>query len=235
MEAIADIKNAFASKRLLIVSLEANLGSGKSTLLNRLSAADPAKLLGHTDVHVEVLHEPLDQIGTLLDLFYADKARWAFTLQMVFFLSRVSESIKRIGAALLNPEHLDKRIVFVIERSVYADMECFVKMLHASNLLSDLEYNAYIDRFDWSVVVPLTAIVHLQVLPEECFRRMRERGRAAEREVELPYLKALADQHDTWLASESYRGIPIVRCDGNAALDQVFDKLSVILKSVVER
>ena len=221
----------------VVVALEATLGAGKSTLLRMLvddARADGLALALGGNVHVEVIQEPLHLVGELLDLFYADKQRWAFTLQMVFFLARNANARERMAAARADPKLAGKRLVFVMERTSYADRECFAAMLHASGMMTDLEYKAYSDRFEHTSLVPIDALVHLRVSPDECFRRMRERGRDAEAPVDVAYLEALSRKHDEWLVGDAYRGIPIERLDGAADAEDVFAALVRMLAARVK-
>ena len=67
------------------VVLEGNIGAGKSTMLNIMQ-----KQLG-----LSVINEPTNkwqhvgQTDNILDLFYKDTKRWAYTFQSYAFLTRV--------------------------------------------------------------------------------------------------------------------------------------------------
>ena len=74
--------NSSNNNRLLI--LEGNIGAGKSTFL---------KILGE-EFDLEIVPEPTDKwqkIGddNLLNLFYKDTSRWAYTFQSYAFISRI--------------------------------------------------------------------------------------------------------------------------------------------------
>ena len=70
-------------KKMLVV--EGNIGAGKSTFLSILQRKLP----------VDVVFEPTNkwqqvgEDGNLLDLFYKDTLRWAYTFQSYAFISRI--------------------------------------------------------------------------------------------------------------------------------------------------
>ena len=95
------------------IYVEANIGSGKTTFLNLL------------EEDYNTIKEPLDEWlkltdgkENILDKFYKDADRWAYTFQMETFMSRI-ESIKKNEIEGIN----------IIERSIYTDMNCFASCL----------------------------------------------------------------------------------------------------------
>ena len=93
----------------MIISLDGNIGAGKSTLLAEIRKQLP----------VYVVDEPVGQWtalknaeGTnLLELFYKDKKRWAYTFQNCAILTR----LKNIQDAV---ENNPSEKVFITERSI---------------------------------------------------------------------------------------------------------------------
>ena len=71
-----------------IFSIEGNIGSGKSTLLEKHREVSPTLVF---------LPEPTAEWGdirdendvTILERYYADQDRWAFTFQMMAFITRL--------------------------------------------------------------------------------------------------------------------------------------------------
>ena len=132
----------------IILSLEGNIGSGKSTLLAELQ-----KTYG-IDAGICFLQEPVDLWDTIKDehgvsilhKYYADQCRYAFSFQMMAYISRIS-----LMRAALKKNYK----VIIIERSVYTDSAVFAKMLFDDKKIEEIEYKIYlkwVNEFiaDWS-------------------------------------------------------------------------------------
>ena len=155
---------------MLFRSLEGNIGAGKSTLL---------KILGE-HLPIDIVAEPTDRwqkigaAGNLLDLFYKDTPRWAYTFQSFAFVSRIQTILEhQQGAA--------SELVQVLERSVYCDRFCFAKNCYELGMLNTLEWKLYNDLFDSVVSVNSNlrpnGFIYLQTDPEICYQRLLKRNR----------------------------------------------------------
>lgn len=177
----------------IVVSLDGNIGAGKSTLL--------AKLRSLSGVHI--IDEPVDtwekfrtQDGTnLLQYFYSDTKRWAYTFQNAAILTRMCHIRKTLE------EHPECSI-FITERSTLTDKYVFAKMLHDDGMLNDMEmelYNAWFDNFASNI--PIKHILWLDTDVLTSFERIRRRGRVGEENINTEYLEKLDRAHHNWLNS----------------------------------
>jgi deoxyadenosine/deoxycytidine kinase len=131
---------AEGSARPRIISLEGNIGVGKSTLLRALRG------------NFQTVDEPLDKWRgegasgeartNLLELFYRDPQRWAFTFQSAAFLSRAQMASDALQSA-------DPQSTFILERSIQSDKYCFAMNCLKTNLFSTAEWNVYDDFHSW--------------------------------------------------------------------------------------
>ena len=184
----------------MLVLLEGNIAAGKTTLGQSLAASEQFKFVA----------EPVDRWQTgfaanLLDRFYTDTQRWAFTLQICAFMTRTQMFINMAYHPLM-----------VFERSIYCDRHVFAENLHRQGLMDDTEWGLYChfwDRLVGSVPVP-DAILYLRTPAEECFRRLRARGRAEEHGIPLTYLQQLEECHDEWLLVPGAAEAPVIVLDG---------------------
>ena len=175
-------------KKCLIV--DGNVGAGKSTFLGVLKKY----------FNVQIVYEPLYQwqkvadSGNLLEKFYSDTPRWAYTFQSYAFITRILEQRKM---AEISPSPVQ-----VLERSIYTDRHCFAKNCHEMGTMSDLEWELYKKLFFWlaeEYSVKPSGFIYLRTSPEVCYKRLQNRNRSEESEVPLEYLKKLHDKHEQWL------------------------------------
>jgi deoxyadenosine/deoxycytidine kinase len=184
----------------IVISLDGNIGAGKSTLLEALRVAMP---------DVEVVLEPVGLWSSLketdgkslLELFYEDKRRWAYTFQNFALLSRAK--------ALADAMSRTKKTVIITERSPLTDRFVFAEMLRSSGDLSELEWTLYLRWYDsFTKNIPVTGIIHLGTDVLRSADYIVRRGRAGEETMSLDYLKALDLQHRIWLDETE---LPVLR------------------------
>jgi len=175
---------------MVLISIEGNIGSGKSTLIKKIKEKYP---------NVVVIDEPVDEWTSItddtgvniLERYYADQNRWAFTFQMMAFITRA----RRLRGLLNEP-------IYVTERSVFTDREVFAKMLRDSGKIHELEYLIYLRWFNdlsWNIKVDHT--IYIDTPPEVCHSRVLSRARPGEN-ISLDYLKECHRYHEEWLSKD---------------------------------
>ena len=120
----------FQTPQPIIISLDGNIGAGKSTLLEEIRKSCP---------DYECVVEPVGEWLTLkngdgkslLELFYEDKTRWAYSFQNCAILTRIKALREAIRDA--------KKRIIITERSVLTDRYVFAEMLRDSGDLNLLE------------------------------------------------------------------------------------------------
>lgn len=186
----------------MLVLLEGNIAAGKTTLGERLAASDQFNF-----VREPVEHWQRGFAANLLERFYTDTHRWAFTLQICAFVTRAQ-------ALEQSPGHADRFNIF--ERSIYCDRHVFAKNLHQQGFMDDTEWALYLHFWGYfrGQVPEPDAIIYLKTPAEECFRRLQVRGRSEEHSITLEYLQQLEARHDEWLLTPSVAGRPVVVLEG---------------------
>ena len=176
----------------LVISLDGNVGAGKSFLLDQIAKAFP---------DVEVVQEPVGEWmrlknaegKSLLELFYEDKRRWAYTFQNCAILTR----LRTIKEALATT----KKRVIVTERSVLTDRFVFAEMLLESGDIDSLEWELYMNWFNtFTKDLPMSGVIYLTTGVGTSAERIVRRGRHGEEHIPLDYLLALDTQHHKWLS-----------------------------------
>jgi deoxyadenosine/deoxycytidine kinase len=191
----------------LILSLDGNIGAGKTTLLDALRVALP---------DVEIVQEPVGEWmrlknaegKSLLELFYEDKRRWAYTFQNCAILTR----LRTIKEALV----ATKKRVIITERSVLTDRFVFAEMLRESGDIDALEWDLYMNWFNtFTRDLPMAGVIYLTTGVGTSAERIVRRGRHGEEHIPLDYLSALDAQHHKWLTETP---LPVLRISTEAGV-----------------
>ncbi|GKV09082.1 hypothetical protein SLEP1_g20629 [Rubroshorea leprosula] len=184
------------SKKRLTFCVEGNISVGKTTFLQRIAN----ETLELQDL-VEIVPEPIKKwqdIGpdhfNILDAFYAEPQRYAYTFQNYVFVTRVMQEKESSGG--IKPLRL-------MERSVFSDRLVFVRAVHEANWMNEMEISIYDSWFDPVLsclpgLVP-DGFIYLRASPDTCHKRMLLRKRAEEGGVTLDYLRGLHEKHESWL------------------------------------
>jgi len=191
----------------IIISIEGNIGSGKSTLLTELKAryaADPT--ICFLEEPVGIWNTIVDASGvTILEKYYANQTRYAFSFQMMAYISRISV----MRAALKE----NKYRLIIIERSVYTDSAVFAKMLFDDKKIEDIEYAIYLKWVNEFISdFPPVKFIYVQAEPEVSFQRVGIRGRPGEI-IPLDYLQSCHKYHEEWLLVKNQN--PVLLLDAN--------------------
>jgi deoxyadenosine/deoxycytidine kinase len=181
-----------------IISFDGNIGSGKSTKVKDIE--NYYKEQARTDIifiqePVDVWNSVVDEHGvTILSNYYKNQKRFAFRLQMLAYISRLS----------LLRDAVKKGYKYIItERCVGTDRNVFSKMLYDKGDIEHDEYIIYKKWYDEFISdVPIGAIVYIKASPETCFERVNIRAREGEN-IPLEYLKECDKYHDEWINSEN--------------------------------
>jgi deoxyadenosine/deoxycytidine kinase len=188
----------------IIISLDGNIGAGKSTLLaeirNRLH-----------DVHI--VDEPVGawtalknaEGKNLLELFYQDKKRWAYTFQNCAILTRlknIQDAVENLDNTMKGPQ------VIITERSVLTDKHVFAEMLRDGGDIDPLEWELYESWFNiFGKKYPVRGIVYISTSASTSKERIQIRNRQGEDRIGMDYLDALDAQHKKWVENTN---IPVL-------------------------
>ncbi len=176
------------------VQIEGNIGVGKSTFTN---------LLKNNINNSELVSEPVDMWlhvknsdgKNILQTFYDDIPRWAYTFQNIAYVTRMMKIERAIRSSTSDYVFLD--------RSIDTDRYVFEKMLWEEGQLQKIEHEAYElwCQFyqDFVRTDSDKKIIYLKCSPEVCLERIKIRGREEEKNITLEYLNKLHKAHEDWL------------------------------------
>lgn len=211
-----------------LISLEGNIGSGKSTILDHLKE----HLLYAGSRRIVYVDEPLaqwekiknDQGVSMLQLFYQDPKKYAFSFQMMAYISR-----------LVNLEEAIERhpnCIIMMERSLMTDYHVFAKMLRETNEILPEEYAIYTQWFDHFNDYPMDALIYLQCSPETSLERCNKRNRTGE-SISLDYMTRVHDHHERWIRESHDNPILIIDNEDTSLDDALFCIEDFLMERVI--
>lgn len=176
----------------VFIGISGLIGAGKSTLATTL-----AKVL-----NLPVYYEPVID-NVYLEDFYQDMKKYAFPLQIFLLNKRFKQQQQIIWSGQGG----------VLDRTIYED-GVFARMLLDSGLMDERDFCTYMELFQnmSNFMKKPNIIVHLDVSPEESFRRIQMRSRGCESGITLEYLTALHAAYEVFIKDIS-RVVPVIKVD----------------------
>ena len=170
-------------------AIEGVIGSGKTSL---------AKLLAD-QFHAGTIAEKFED-NPFLEKFYSDPKKYAFHTQLYFLMSRYKQQREIAQIDLFNSR--------VISDYLFAKDRIFAEV----NLSED-EFRLYdkIYALIEHVVPRPDLVIYLQAAPELLFKRIKQRNRSFERDIEYEYIDELCNAYNTFFFH--YNASPLLIVD----------------------
>jgi deoxyadenosine/deoxycytidine kinase len=175
-----------------LITIEGNIGSGKSTIVNKL------KEKYGDNKRICFLQEPVDiwnsirdeDENTILSLYYENQKEYAFSFQMMAYISRL-ELLKNA---------IDEGYEYIVsERSLETDKNVFAKMLYDDRKIKHVEYQIYMKWFNkFKNLFNEENIVYIRTEPHVSFNRVNKRAREGEN-IPIEYLENCHKYHEEWI------------------------------------
>lgn len=190
---------------MAVIVLAGMIAAGKSTVSAKLAK----------ELETDLMIEPVDD-NPILALYYQDKEKYAFLLQIYF----LNERFKLIKQALKNNKN-------VLDRSIYED-ELFTRINLMENNITQVEYDVYKDLLDNMLEeiedMPKKApdlLVYLDITFDKFLSNLEKRGRDFEQidkntekgQKDLAYFRLLHKEYEKWY--EDYNYSPKIKIDMN--------------------
>ena len=151
-----------------------------------------------TKMKICFLVEPVDEWNeivdsnniTILEKFYAEPGKYAFSFQMMAYISRLKQLRKALS------ENYD---IIITERCVHTDKEVFARMLYDDDKIGEIEYSIYNTWFKHFLEeIPTISVIYIRTAPAIAHNRVIKRARQGEF-ISLEYLTECHNYHEKWL------------------------------------
>lgn len=165
-----------------MIIIEGQIGVGKTTIGEILKERLDIPLFRE-------LHNPVTT--NLLDRYYLDKRRWAFTVQTHFLAERchMIRELTRAGNGLM-------------DRSIFGD-RIFAQMLAAAGYMDAEEFDTYnrlLEGMMEQVPTP-RLLIYLDCTVDTAIARIQRRNRGHESDIPRSYLEELNRRYRAWYES----------------------------------
>lgn len=195
--------NKAESRKPVTIFVEGNIGAGKSTLLNALKDT------------FSVYDEPVDAWQNLnginiLESFYQNPKQFATLIQLY------------ISLTLFERQQTSKNDKFrVFERSLLTSRNVFLKAGVINKLIDRVEAEVierYLDHFEQMSPVNPDLLIYIRTTPQLVYKRILNRGRKAEQDMEFSYIKMIHDLHEKWIENVEF---PTLIIDGDKPANEM--------------
>ena len=216
--------------RPLFVSIDGNVGSGKSTFVEEFRkrvSGNPNYLFVQEPV-LEWESIKSKEGKSMIELFYANQSKYAFSFQMMAYISRLNKLKDAIEMLKLKED-----AVIITERSLMTDKHVFAQMLYDEKKIEKIEFDIYNKWFDsFNKDTQIDKVVYISSNPNICFERVKLRDRNGESNIPLEYLTKCNEYHDNMIKKIKQKNIDTMVLDGNNNIFKDKDVLLDWLKKV---
>ncbi|MEW9123277.1 MAG: deoxynucleoside kinase [Thermotaleaceae bacterium] len=192
-----------------VICIDGVVGSGKTTLAEILEK--------ELDIP---LYNELSNGSTeiLLDKFYRDRKRWAFTMQIHF----LNERFRMIKAVHHHGQGL-------LDRSIFGD-RIFASMLYEDGYMSKEEFHTYDTLLDNMLEhsQPPILMIYLKCSVPKAIANIEKRGRSYELIVPTIYWERLNEKYTQW--RKEYTLSPLLEIDVDQ--EDIFLHQETVLKKI---
>ena len=188
------------------MAIAGNIGVGKSTMTEFLVRR-----------HGFVPFEEPDRLNPYLTDFYGDMGRWAFHSQVSFLTHKF-----RAHQRLQQTEG-----TVVQDRTIYEDAEIFARNLRECGHLGERDWATYRELYEGmrESLQPPDLMVYLTCSLSAMRRRIRTRGRPAEQDIPVSYLRRLQRLYDGWIGAYDLSPVLVWQTDRMNYLEDLVHRL----------
>jgi deoxyadenosine/deoxycytidine kinase len=158
----------------MIITIDGNIGSGKTSVLNYL----------HKTYKIPIDLEPVDSWNSYLSKLYDEKLD-VFKFQVRIWLDRCWVQEK------------SEKTTVLMERSPYFIKNAFIQSALDTDMMTPHEYNILHDLHKKTDNIwTSNTYIYLKSNPDNCYKRIKKRNRASEKNITEEYIHMLHEYHE---------------------------------------
>jgi deoxyadenosine/deoxycytidine kinase len=214
-----------------IITIEGNIGVGKSTFIKFLKET----CINNKLSNIIFIEEPVDEWSnievngiTILEKFYEEQKKYAFTFQIMAFISRLVNIQKVIKE--------NKNAIIVCERCLLTDKYVFAKMLYDINNINPYSYQVYNLWFDeFFNKLPKHKHIYLKSTPEVTKLRTEKRNRISEKDIDINYLYMCNSYHNSYFDNNKNLLLSVNMDNIELFSDDLYHPLNEEYKNIIDK
>jgi deoxyadenosine/deoxycytidine kinase len=197
-----------SADHVFTIAVEGNIAAGKTTFLNHF------RDIPEIDVYDEPVSKWRNVNGlNLLRLMYDNPIRNSHAFQSYVMLTMLEQH-----------SHKSKKMVKVMERSIFSARHCFMKHMLSATMMQICDYEVLCSWFEYltndsHINTKVDLVIYLQTDPKTAFERLIKRNRFEEDSVRFSYIRDIHQRHEDWLIGDSAAIIPVPVLVLNANVD----------------
>ena len=193
------------------ISIEGNIGAGKTTLSKALAS----KLDGR------LILESFEN-NPFLDLFYQDKGRYAFQVEMFFLAERYHQLSRNLLGDIFQSH--------TVSDYVFAKSAIF-SGINLSNSEHELFLNLYriMERF----MPKPDILIYLHIPLSKVVEQISQRGRSYEQNIPLDYLSSIEKAYINYLKEENR--FPVILVEEDPSRERTLDQSLAAVENILKR
>jgi deoxyadenosine/deoxycytidine kinase len=245
---------------LFTICVEGNIGAGKTTLIKTIEEEKDSFKRYIKPYVIKTLTEPVNKwrncggYNLLADTssskasecqhFEANVYIQATLVEnhLKYLLPRKDSSSEEKKDSSSEEKKDSKYILKIMERSILSSPNIFAKNLLSDKQLSERQYTiiSNITRSYLNAIPSINLIVYIRADPNDCFSRIKTRGRCEEESLTLERIEKLHQAHEYFFCHENiiagFNLIPVLilndtTMDHETMVNQIFKTVRNILKS----
>lgn len=182
------------------IAIEANIGAGKTTIMQMLNK----------ELRIPIFLEPVEEWKELLELYYNNQDRWAFSLNTKVLLSFSKWKNNNYKA--------------LYERSSLSCKNVFAKLNLENGNINNAENILFNQLYEEFKLIP-DVIIYLRTDPEISYDRLVKRNRDCEKNVELKYIKSIHQKYENMIKNQ--KNVYVINANNN--LEKVYSDVKEII------
>lgn len=226
-------------KQPVLLTFSGNIGAGKTTF------AEIAEKTLFTNINGKELgfkSEKEELPKNLADYYqekriFEEKEKQGFKIPRLLIYKTQMDFLERKRDQLLKiSELLSKGQSCIQDRSIYEDGEIFARNWYERGAISAKVWGDYTlsYRLLVSKLTKPNLIVYLKASPKTCMKRIKERKRPGEEEIDIRYLEKLHLRYEQMFKNFNYCPTLIIDNDNNIEENHAVDVLKRIAKKLEE-
>ena len=132
--------------------------------------------------------------------------RYAFHSQMFFLATRLEQHLQQVNPA--------ERVIQ--DRTIYEDAAVFARNLATDGTMAPRDWDSYLRMYDAisAALRPPDLLIYLRASVETLQKRIAQRGRTYESDIDPAYLARLNGLYERWIADYDRSEAVVVETDG---------------------